>query len=121
MLCARQIDFLLCQRTWFAAIPQWLNGVPASHTGVHQTLACRASNAERWQDSRWLHGNHEPILYIPGVHFPRGALLSLKRSVAQSKSKTRLVQEEVGEDCAREKRGAHALRGLLPAGREEWG
>lgn len=39
MLCARQIDFFLCQRTWFAATLLWLNGVPASHTGVCQTLS----------------------------------------------------------------------------------
>lgn len=38
MLRARQIDFFLCQRTWFAATLEWLNGVPASHTGICQTL-----------------------------------------------------------------------------------
>lgn len=46
MLCARRIDFFLCQRTWFAAILLWLNGAPSLHIGGHQTLlACGASKA----------------------------------------------------------------------------
>ena len=87
MLCARQIDFLLCQGTWFAASLLWLSGAPASHTGIRQIppLACGPSQTDCWQDSGWPHGNHEPPLDIPCARLPRGALLSTEKHSPEQK------------------------------------
>ena len=124
MLCARQIDFLLCQRTWFAASLLWLNGVPASHTGVRQILpSCLRGfpNWDCWQNSGWLHGNHEPSLDIPCVRLPRGALLSTEKCSPEQKQNQ--TQARVGgeEPSALGGRGCSRAAGLAHRCGEELG
>ena len=124
MLCARQIDFLLCQRTWFAASLLWLNGVPASHTGIRQILpSCLRAfpNWDCWQDSGWLHGNHEPPLDVPCVRLPRGALLSTeKHSPEQKQNQTHARVGGAENHPLWEKGGARELQGWLTGAGRSW-
>lgn len=92
MLRSRQIDFFLCQRTWFAATLLWWNGVPASHTGICQTLARRVSkpDAAGRPGGDCVETPDSPPRTLLGPVSPMGPYLQLKSSAAKSESKGKL-------------------------------
>lgn len=116
MLCARQIDFLLCQRTWFVAILLWLNGVPASHTGVRQTLPPAHGASQTGTAGRTLDACMETTAYpghSSGLLPPWGLTSNRKEAQPRAKAKPDACKSKSGKKPLWEKGGALELQGRL--------
>lgn len=122
----------MCQTNRFPSVPK---NLICCHSPVIKWSSClthrRSSNTparprgfpnwDCWQDSGCLHGNHSLPWTFLGFTSPVGPYFQQKRSVAQSKSKTRRMQEYVGEETTLGERGCSWAAGpTLWCGRS-WG
>lgn len=125
MLCARQIDCLLCQRTWFAAILLWLSGGPASHTGVCQTLPSAGLPKLGLLAGLWMTA-WKPLAY-PGHSLgslpPRRALLSTEKQCSSEQKQNQTLLRWSGKNLTLAERGRSQDTGpaLLTGGGPELG
>lgn len=120
----------MCQTNRFLSVPKnlicchspvikWSSFL--AHRRSSNTLGLRGFQSwDCWQDSRWLHGNHKPILTFFGFISPVGPYFQLKEAQSRAKAKPDTCKSSQRRICPWE-RGSSHMQGLLRGRGEELG